>query len=667
MTSFRRYWFLITALYSFFFFKVKAQDYVLNYEQLTTKQGLANDFVTCIAQDNQGFMWIGTQDGLCRYDGHSYKIYKTDVEKNHILLSNSITSLALLNDSLIYVGTEAGLHIFNSYNNTIIPIKEFENQHISSIYIDDTHTTWVIAHKKTIYTKKITQNKWQNLNNKYLELNDKMWVNVTQQKVNNQSKIFFIEEKDIKESASVYVLHGQNERDNWKPLFSESGVYMETVYNNTFLIIKNAISYKDTINIYLKDEKINIKYIDLDFKQKYRQLNEFGAKIYQNYLYVPLQRSILVVDLNTYKTVKRIDIEKTKTTLNNIIKDIFIDTTGNLWVATFGSGVLLFPTYSVNTIKGYRFDKDNSSKGLSSTSTRAIYQNPIDQKLWIGTYSEDRVIDVFSKKNKKELLPIQISYTFWIKEDKKNATILWAATYNGIVKIEKQTPKVLKSYFTLLLPRAMEVSSDSTILFSDDEYIYVFNTQKEIIQSKKIVNKAVYLYQDKNKIVWIGTETDGFASWNLITDKITYYNPEKNATVKSLQVKCIYEDTKGKFWIATTTGLYLFDKTTKQTKKFTTKNGLPHNLIYGILEDDNYNLWMSTNKGISKFNIKKETFENFDVNDGLQDNEYNTHSFYKSKKGELFFGGINGVDAFFPNDLKRNKHAPNLVLTGFKP
>ncbi len=655
----RKPFFFIFIFYFLFFTKIKAQEYVLNYEQFTTKQGLANDFVTCITQDKKGFMWFGTQDGLCRYDGNSYRVYKTNIEKNYVLLSNNIISLATFNDSLIYVGTEAGLHILNTNQNTITPVEGFKNKYVNQVFIDSKKTIWVVIQDSDIFIQKKRQNNWQLLTKTHFEFNGGVQKHITEQKINGKLEILMSKhDNGYYADKTLYKF----EKNNWKPIFHESNVYLEGFYKGNLLVAKNLMIHQYHSDTLYKNENFNIKYIKAKNKEENRIVNNFSSKIYQNYLYIPLHSSVLVVDLNTYKVKHEIKTADK----NGAIKGIYIDASGNLWVATYGSGVFLFPTYSINTIKGYRFDKDNFAKGLSSTSTRAIYQNAIDQKLWIGTYSEKRIIDIFSKQNIKTTLPIKISHAFTIKEDKVDKNILWVATYNGILKIDQNKPSLKKVYFRSQVPTAIEIINDSILIFAEPKNICVFNTKKEKTHKKIPINKTTYLYKSAANTVWIGTKTDGFASWNLKTDKIIYYNPEKNSVIKSLHVKCIYEDTKGKLWVATTKGLYSYDKKTTQIEKYTTKDGLPHNLIYGILEDDDYNLWLSTNKGISKFNIEKKTFENFDVNDGLQDNEYNTYSFHKGSDGKMFFGGIKGVDAFFPKDLKRNTHIPNLILTGFK-
>ncbi|WP_375559292.1 two-component regulator propeller domain-containing protein [Bernardetia sp. OM2101] len=662
MTSFTRNILFILIFYALFFLQVKAQDYVLNYEQFTTKEGLANNFVSCIIEDKQGFMWFGTQDGLCRYDGHSYKVYKTDIEKNHILLSNNILSLAVINDSVIYVGTKAGLHLLNTHQNTITSIEEFKNKNVSQILIDTKKTIWVVNQYESIFIKKSTNKNWQPVTDIYTNYKHRPRVHITEQTINGEQKIMLsIEDRIGSGSHALY----QFDDNQWKLIFDEKNIYLDAAHKGNLLVTKGAMIHEFDLEKTYKDDKLSVKYIQARNRQNDRIASNFSAKSYQNNLYIPLSTSILVVNLSTYKVIQELKIPNQ----NNVIKSIHIDTRANLWVATSGSGVYIFPTHALYTIRGYRHNENNNIDliGLSKTSIRAIYRDTTTNTTWIGTYSEKRILDIFWKDSIKTTLPIY-SYAFVIKEDKKNKNTLWIATNNSVLKVQKYPPKVIKSYFIDWKPRALEVISDSILLFSDVKYLYVFDIKKERIIKKTPFSKITYLYQDRAKKIWIGTETDGFACWDIINDTTHYYNPEKKSRVSSLCVKNIYQDTKGLFWIATTKGIYSFNEKTKSIKKFDEGNGLPNNVVYTTLEDENYNLWLSTNKGISKFDISNETFTNFDVNDGLQDDEYNTHSFHKSSDGELFFGGIKGVDAFFPDDLakNRNKNIPNLFFTGLK-
>jgi len=142
--------------------------------------------------------------------------------------------------------------------------------------------------------------------------------------------------------------------------------------------------------------------------------------------------------------------------------------------------------------------------------------------------------------------------------------------------------------------------------------------------------------------------------------------PQNLSSLSHNDISAIHEDKNGGLWIGTFGGgLNKFDRATETFTHYRKKQGLANDTVYGILEDNQGNLWLSTNKGLSKFNLKTEQFRHYDVADGLQSNEFNT-AHHKSRRGELFFGGINGFNAFYPEQVKDNPYRPPLVMTDFK-
>ncbi|MBI3194560.1 MAG: hypothetical protein HYZ34_08875 [Ignavibacteriae bacterium] len=177
--------------------------------------------------------------------------------------------------------------------------------------------------------------------------------------------------------------------------------------------------------------------------------------------------------------------------------------------------------------------------------------------------------------------------------------------------------------------------------------------------------------KDSKNMLWIATQGGGVNMIDLNNPETTfvYYDmDEKNpASISSNQVKCILEDINGSLWFGTDGGgLNQFNREMQTFQHFTVKDGLPNNVIYGMLEDNDGNFWLSTNNGLSKFNSSTHLFKNYSVEDGLQSNEFNTGSYFKSKRGEMFFGGINGLNAFFPDSIEQSFYIPPVVLTGFK-
>ena len=126
---------------------------------------------------------------------------------------------------------------------------------------------------------------------------------------------------------------------------------------------------------------------------------------------------------------------------------------------------------------------------------------------------------------------------------------------------------------------------------------------------------------------------------------------------------CIYEAANGIIWVGTREGFYCFNEKEKKIKRYTTANGLPNNVVYGILEDTFGRLWVSTNRGISCFNPETEKFRNFTESDGLQSNQFNTSSFCRTSNGQMYFGGINGITTFRPELLLDNPYTPPVVIT----
>jgi signal transduction histidine kinase/DNA-binding response OmpR family regulator len=170
-------------------------------------------------------------------------------------------------------------------------------------------------------------------------------------------------------------------------------------------------------------------------------------------------------------------------------------------------------------------------------------------------------------------------------------------------------------------------------------------------------------------MLWIGTDEGGINQFDGEKDKFICYKNDANNpnSLSNNRIKSIYEDGKGVLWIGTRRGLNKFERDKNQWRVYTVKDGLPNNMIYGILEDSQTNLWLSTNDGLAKFNPRQETIITYSVHDGIQSEEYNTGAYYKNPlSGEMFFGGMNGFNSFYPDQVKDNTYIPPIVITSIK-
>ncbi|WP_338814695.1 two-component regulator propeller domain-containing protein [Bernardetia sp. Wsw4-3y2] len=661
--------------------KIQAQDYDLAYQHITTENGLSNNFVTMMIQDQKGFIWLGTQEGLNKYDGYAFKIYKSDSETKYHLNSNHITFLAEdAEKNILWIGTTTGLSKLHTQKDTIENVSFFDKHLVNYVSIDENKNVWV-ATDKGVFKKETSTQNWQNYsfnldtNQNFIFIEEKLI----------KGKNTFILVAVTKQISYINHLFSLNEqKKEWEKIIKTPNYLQYIDENGKIWTSYKDESFFDTYSeIYNPVYKIDSVYVEKPKSTKYTHpftgiVNEFTTEKKAKKIWFGDTGGLILVDLETKKFEawyywKHFSKGRDRYTVEMIFKD----KSKNYWVCTQGTGVFLFADYTINNFRTYKYDQ-TPEKALSQPSTRAIYQDPVTKDMWIGTYSNKNTVDIFLGDSIKKTLFIN-SYVHLIKEDSTHKNILWFATSSGLRKIDKEKFEVLESYRmdNTLLNDILPLN-DSTLWIANQYNLDHFNPSTKKIISYPHLKDITHLCKTKNEAIWVGSQSKGIGflgysnelnSENAKTITIDYYNPNKNKENTVCYVKCILQSSSEPtiFWIATTTGFYKFDSKKRQfLEHYTEKKGLPNNIVYTILEDSEENLWGSTNHGIFKFNPKTKIFTNFDKQDGLQDNEFNTFSYFKSKEGELFFGGINGVNAFFPKKMKKNEFVPPLHLTSFE-
>ncbi|MCU0285531.1 MAG: LuxR C-terminal-related transcriptional regulator, partial [Acidobacteria bacterium] len=375
---------------------------------------------------------------------------------------------------------------------------------------------------------------------------------------------------------------------------------------------------------------------------------------------------------------------------HNEITSLYEDRSGVMWIGTEGAGLNIF-SRSKNIFTHYRNDPY-----LPNTLSYNLVWCFLEERpgiLWIGTA---KGLNRFDRENYK------FSYYF---TDPKNvhslsnnsvrciyrdrSGIFWLGTADvGLNKFDPQTGIftryrcLQKSPKELLNNIVRSIAGDKMGLLwiGTSNGLYSFDTKKESFTNtyythdpnnpKSISdNLILYLCEDDTGALWIATQWGGLNKFNPETKSFAHYmnSPNSYNCLSSNVIICIYQAKSGTLWIGTGGGgLNKFHRETGTFTHYTTKNGLPNDTVYGILEDDQENLWLSTNKGLSCFNPVSEIFKNYNVKDGIQGYEFNSGAFYKSSSGEMFFGGQNGFNSFYPDRIEDNKHVPHLVITNLK-
>lgn len=307
----------------------------------------------------------------------------------------------------------------------------------------------------------------------------------------------------------------------------------------------------------------------------------------------------------------------------NIIVAIIEDNDGYIWVGSNDEGVNIIDR---SNDKVYRLDKEGELNSLL-TSTDITVINGYDNKIFIGTNNGINIID----KDKKEIIKYLESDSSFDSDKSKIREIyidkdklVWIGTRDGLYTMDEN---------------------------------YKFSNLNDIFKDNNINDRVISsVYEDSDGEIWIGLSIDGgLVRYNKDTGKvINYISNDKNGLSYN-SVKDINGDSSGNIWIATNYGLNKFNKSENKFTQYTEKEGLSNNFIYGILFDEEENPWVSTNYGVSKYDINKEKFVNFSISDGLQGNEFNGYSYFKASDGEMFFGGISGLNSFYPKDYKERE------------
>lgn len=663
-------------------FAITNDDKNINFKRITVEDGLSQTSVEYLFQDSKGYMWIGTIDGLNRYNGSRFEVFRYSKDKPNSISGNYISAIAEDDEGNIWVGTSRGLNRINTHTSEITTYLpgvngcNLSNYNITEILIDS---------KGDIY---IATEDGLNLYNE----EDDNFIRL----YNSGDK------KNSLSSQFVYSIVEDNYGNYW--IGTDNG--LNKIENNSQKIIKyysdggdNSINdnfifklYADNLdNLWIGTYNGGLNKLDLKTNkiEKFENDPNDDTSIAGNFIRYILRDSRNELWIATNNGLSRLNEEENKfinykskiydpqSIVSNNVLSLFEDKSGAIWVGTY-DGISLFNPQ--NSFKNYKNDPFNTNS-LSENMMAGIYEDD-EGLLWVGTVNEglnliDRksgnITKFKSSDDEDSLSNNHIRDIVGIQNE------IWIATEFGLNKYDKLTKKFTRYYNednenSLLYNdvRTLYIDNEGILWIGTRDGLYTFdrkNTFKsyEDIFIKNGITENVFsdIIQDKDGIIWIASALDGgLIRLNKNTNEIKSYrnNEEDRYSISFNALKTIAIDSKNNIWIGSQFGLNKFDRSTEKFHRYTEDSGLSNNFIYGILIDNEDNPWMSTNYGISKFDIKNDKFVDYNVTDGLQSNEFNGYSYFKSKSGEMFFGGINGLTYFYPNQLEEKKFSPNVVI-----
>jgi len=662
----------------------------LKFKHLTVSDGLSQSTVLSILQDSQGFMWFGTEDGLNKYDGYKFTVYKHDQNNPNTLSNNYIWSIHEDEPGILWVGTANGLNKFDVKNNTFVHYKHddkdpnsLSHNDVRAIVEDDTDTLWIGTYggglnqferktEKFVHYMHDDKNPHSLSSNYiywdgglYVDSAGALWIGTDEgglNQLNQDTKNFVRYQHDAKDPDSlsnneIYFIHEDKSGALW--IGTAEGLNKFDKDSKTF-----RHYLPDSSNLSIHEDSAGTLWIGTDGEALY-QFNQ-DLETYVHYQY----------GANNLHG------------LNNKYLNIFYqDKAGTLWIGTWGGGLNVLE----QTKKfGLYQHTPNDPKSLSDNTVIVIYEDSQDI-LWIGTGGAglnkfDRKTGKFvhyhsDENNSNSLINDNISDL--VEADKG---VFWIGTWEGLDKFDHKTETFTHYQHDDNNPNSL-IHNHINIVYKDRMgFLWIgtdghgldkFDPQTETFVHYKYDennslslsdNQVNAIYEDSLGVLWIGTIV-GLDKFDRETETFVHYQHEDNNpnSLSSGQVYDIYEDSRGFLWVGTAGGgLNKFNRATGTFSHYRKKDGLPNDTINYILEDEQGKLWLSTNKGLSKFDPQMETFRNYDVSDGLQSNEFLWGSGYKSRSGELSFGGPNGFNLFRPNEIKDNTILPPVLLTNFK-
>ncbi len=650
-----------------------AQSY--RFKQITSEDGLSTNYIQCILQDKMGFMWFGTQEGLCRYDGYNVTTYKHNIVDKSSMSSSDVVCIYEHKDGKIYVGTRTGgLNIFDRDKNTFerIPVNGGDEFSLTDpkvcciLELNDENIFIGTGNGLNVFntrTKKI--------NHILFSLNEAVPVTC----LNKFNNILYIGTSE----HGLWILDKTNQLKEINLVVAE-GIKMYAKKNASITKISN---YGDKLYLAYYGEGIvalNPNTFEVEKVRSFGVQDDplnaiINFQVKGNKIFAATKTGFIIYDLLSDKAeiIKREDDKKSLN--DSYVTCTYIDSQDNIWLGTFTGGV------NVSFAQTQKFP--NLPKEISELfkQTNCIYEDK-NKRLWIGG---EKSLKIFNRKTLEVTdlsLVIEDNYVLSIIEGKNDN--FWLGTYGrGLIKYNASTKKsenvLTEDFGSLAILTEFLDDKNNLWLGTYGDGFYVYNTIKNTFDkfnSEGFNNNITCFFKDADNNMWLGSDGGGayFVPKGNLTDKKAIINYAYKDSVNSLTsntVYSIYQDKFKNIWFATVNGLCKYDLKTKKFNSFTEENGLANNFVLSVLPDSSGNLWMSTNKGIAKFNpnmanVNGNAFKNYDQKDGLLNNEYMQGAFCKSSGGEMIFGSSNGINIFNPSKIIDNFHLPEVYIVAYK-
>lgn len=633
---------------------------------VTSIKNLSQNNVKTIIQDDKGFIWLGTKNGLNRFDGKEVKIYNChDKEKN--IGNNNISALFEDKNKNIWVGTDRGIYIYDPLSEdfrhfdittqTGVCIFDW----VAQISEDHDQKIWIIIPNQGVFKYDLDTNILShypfvvasNQASKHPQCitilkSGEIWIGT------NKDGLYHYNAKDDKFEQHITDRNGTSIKDDMIYSICEYGDYIILGVHEGEL---KKYDYNNNTFWVVKADDVHHKIIR-------------DVKVFNNELWVGTEQGICIVDEETGKTeLIRSDPMISNSLTDNKIYVMYQDNEQGIWIGTVFGGVNYIPSQTLT------IDRYIPSQQRNSINGRIIRDLKEDQNGNIWVCTEDNGISVFDpKKRAFEKITPTGGTQFIPQAIIENQDEMWIGLFKNGIDIHNQKTKTLKH----LSPEQLGINESSiwallqdrkgTIWLGNGWGVYSSNkTNLKFERHNEFGYNFIFdIYEDSKGDIWVCTMGNGVFRLKQTNKSVEHYiyNQDNPNSISSNSVSSVTEDRKGNLWFSTDRGgISKYIPETNTFKSYSKNEGLPDDVAYKIVEDNEGLLWFGTNHGLVRFNPETESVQVFTEKDGINNNQFNYKSGIKTRSGKLYFGSINGLMAINPNDIKRPNSIPPLYIT----
>ncbi len=636
------------------------------FHKISLERGLSNSTVYSMTQDRNGNLWVGTSDGLNKYDGYHFSVYRHDATVASSICSNQIRCVKMDGLGLLWIGTMQGLSFYDAQKNAFENYSFSQNDDCVQIYDIDflNSTELLLATNFGLYV-------FDRQSHSFLKAEG--FPNLKVFSVLRHSDFVLV--GTLNGLHRYYPHTGKSEPVS--SLFPNSQI-SSLLHDSKNGIVWAGTEGKGLFRVNLTDWSIR------QFKHDKQRSSSISSNFIRSLCFDEQQRLWIgtFVGLNILNEVDGTfqsffhDGSEVGSISQNSIRSIFRDGQGGMWLGTYFGGLNYYhplktlfqhirPKPGVNSLNDnvvscmrvgrdgeiwigtndnglnlydpasgtfqHFVHRETDDRSLGGNNVKALY---IDNKnnLFVGTHGGG--LGYFNRAS-RSFSPIALSddemannNVYALEEDAQG--FLWVGTLNGLFRLDLVGKK--------------------SVLF-----------EKDALGNSLVDCKITCLFRDSQQQIWIGSEK-GLSLYNTSSNKLEVM--QAVAPLPSIDyVTCLYESKDGLIWIGTRDGLFAYNARSRHYNFFDTKSGLPNNTVYGILEDSFKHFWISTNEGLVCYMPESGLFKVYKSIDGIQSNQFNMYAYCQTKEGKMYFGGINGITAFSPERIMDNPFAPKPIIT----